>query len=46
MDLKKKLYNLNQRRYDALTKSFTLSNAATRSTLNETERYLVPPMSG
>ncbi|MBK7962480.1 MAG: hypothetical protein IPK04_15605 [Bdellovibrionales bacterium] len=44
MDLKKKLNNLNQRRYDAVTNSFTLSEVATRSTLNETEKYLVGSM--
>lgn len=44
MDLKKKLNNLNQRRYDELTNSFTLSEVATRSTLNETEKYLVGSM--
>lgn len=44
MDIKTRLYNLNNRRYDTLTKAVTLSEAVTRENLSETERYLLGAM--
>lgn len=44
MDTKTRLQRLQQRRYDRLTNSLTLSEAATKTTLTETERYLIGSM--
>lgn len=44
MDLRKKLNNLNQRRFDTATKTTILSEAARSSRFTETERYLLGAM--
>ena len=44
MDLQTRLYRLQQRRYDQLNKSFTLSNAATKQGLSDAEKYLIGSM--
>lgn len=44
MDLQTRLYRLQQRRYDQLAKSLTLSNSATKAGLSEAEKYLIGSM--
>ncbi|MBS1960496.1 MAG: hypothetical protein JST80_13545 [Bdellovibrionales bacterium] len=44
MDLKKKLYNLNQRRYDTVTKSVVLSEAVRNASGNDAVQYLMGAM--
>lgn len=44
MDIRTRLQRLQNRRCDQLAKSITLSNAATASTLSETEKYLLGSM--
>jgi hypothetical protein len=44
MDMRTRLQRLQARRYDSLTKSMTLSDAATAFTLSDSEKYLVGSM--
>ena len=44
MDIRTRLQRLQERRYDRITKSMTLSDAATAHTLSDTEKYLIGSM--